>query len=206
MEDVVGRPATLDDVDALCNICREGFPGSLLWDGPGFLARGWWRDVLRSSSAETWVWSSGREISGVCVLVKDMKAWEAEPLSSERNFYVRFFAAIACPRLVFSRFLKKRRIVRSPADDCPTSEAVSINTEHLMWIRLVAVARHRQRCGVGRKILEFCERRARELNRRGVEAFVFSDNKASRYWLSQQGWVCREHRHNGRVYMKALTD
>ena len=60
MEDVTGHLATLDDVDALCDICREGFPGTLLWDGPRFLARGWWKDVLRSSLAETWVWSRPR--------------------------------------------------------------------------------------------------------------------------------------------------
>ena len=206
MEDVVGRLATLDDVDAMRDICREGFPGSLLWDGPGFLARGWWRDVLRSSSAETWVWSSGHEIAGVCVLVKDMKVWTAEPLYSERSFYVRLFAAIACPRLVLSRFLKKMRIVQSPASDCPTSEAISINSEHSIWIRLVAVARHKQRQGVGRKILQFCERRALELNRKVLECFVFSDNKASRGCCLQQGYVCKEHRHNGCVYMKALTN
>lgn len=206
MEDVVGRLATLDDVDALCDICCEGFPGSLLWDGPRFLARGWWRDVLRSSSAETWVWSSGHEITGVCVLVKDMKVWAAESLYSERSFCVRLFAALACPRLVLSRFLKKRRIVQSPVTDCPTSEAISTNTEHPMWIRLVAVARHKQRRGVGTKILQFCERRTRELNRRVLECFLFSDNKASRRCFSQQGWVCKEHRRNGCVYMKLLID
>ena len=206
MEDVVERLATLDDVGALCGICREGFPGSLLWDGPGFLARGWWRDVLRSSSAETWVWSSGHEIAGLCVIIKDMKVWAAEPLYSERNFYVRLLAAIACPRLVLSRFLKKRRIVQSPATDCPTSEAISTNTEHSMWVRLVAVARHKQRHGVGSKMLQFCERRARELNRKILECFIFTDNKASQRCVSQQGWVCKENRHNGCVYMKALTD
>ena len=205
MEDIIVRRAALDDVDALCDICREGWPGTLLWDGPRFLARNWWRAVFRYSSAETWIWSSGGEIYGVGVLVKDMAHWNEEPLYPERNLFVRLLAALTCPRLVLSRLLKRMMVVKSPPCDCSTLETVSKNVESPVWIRLIAVSQSKRRQGIGRKILQFCDSRTLEFNRKAVKLFVFSDNKPARCLFSQEGFVCTDHRHNGCVYTKVLN-
>lgn len=198
------RQATLDDVELLINLCRQGFPGTLLWDGPRFLSRSWWTSAVQSASAETWLFSIDAEPCGVCILVRDMGGWQAEPLCAERSWAVRLCAAALCPRLALSR-LAKKVLGRGPAAcECPRSEAVAAATGSRTHIRVLAVAPHRRRQGVGKSILQFCEDRTIELGREIIELSVFTENTSARRLYVQQGYVCTNHGHAGCVFTKLL--
>ena len=204
MGEIAARQATLGDVKLLMNLCREGFPGTLLWDGPRFLARNWWRAVLRSLSAETWLFLIDGEPSGLCVLVKDMNGWQAEPLYAERSWTVRLFAAALCPKLVLSRLVKKVLAPGPLPSECPRYEAVVTATGKRTRIKMLAVAKRKRRQGVGRRILQFCENRTLELGREAVELVVFIENASARRLYVQQGYVCTDHKRDRCVFTKVL--
>ena len=139
MENVVIRQATLDDVEALADICRSSFPGSLLWTGPRFLSDKWWRAVINSNSAETWLCLNGKKIDSLGVFVTDMDGWEKEKLYPERNMFIRSFALAMCPRLVFSKLIKMITTTKAPATNCPTPKIARTDIESRIWLRLIAV-------------------------------------------------------------------
>jgi GNAT superfamily N-acetyltransferase len=203
MREITARRATEEDLEFLTDLCRRSFPGTLLWDGPRFMARNWWRCVLRSSAAETWVFSSDGQPSAFCVVVRDMKGWQAEPLYPERSKMVRSLAAALRPRLVLTRLTAKRRTPTPPASECPRSAAVAA-TGGRIWVRLLAVAPEKRRQGIAVRMLRWCESRAVELGRNAIELFVFFEHTSARRLYAQQGFVCTEHRRNGCVFTKVL--
>ncbi len=202
--EIVVRRATSGDVGILMDLCRSGFPGTLLWDGPRFLSRSWWTSAVKSSAAETWLFSSDAEPCGVCVLVQDMNVWQAEPLRAERSWAVRLCAAALCPQLVLPRLVKKLLGPGLAAGECPKSEAVTAAGGSRTHIRLLAVAPHKRRQGIGRRILQFCEDRTIELGHEIIELSVFTENTSARRLYAQQGYVCTNHRRTGCVFTKIL--
>ncbi len=200
--EIEARQATLLDVEWLIDLCRDGFPGTLLWDGPRFRWRKWWQSVLRSASAETWLFSLDHEPSGACVLVLDMKKWQAEIQGAERSWAVRLCAAALCPKLVVSRLVKRVLGNRSPTSACPKSEPVVGATGSHTRIRLLAVASYKRRQGVGRTILRFCERRTLELGRDTINLVVSAENASARRLYAQQGYVCTAHGDDRCVFTK----
>jgi GNAT superfamily N-acetyltransferase len=202
--DVAARRATRDDIEFLMDLCRSGFPGTLLWDGPRFLSRSWWTSIVQSSAAETWLFSSDAEPCGICVLVQDMNGWRAEPLRAERSWAVRVCAAALCPQLALPRLAKKLLGPGPAVCQCPTSEAVAAAGGSRTHLRLLAVAPHKRRQGLGRRILQFCEDRTVERGREIIELVVFPENAAARRLYAQQGYVCTNHRRTGCVFTKIL--
>ena len=202
--EIAARRATPEDVGVLMDLCRGGFPGTLLWDGPRFLSGSWWTSAVQSASAETWLFSIDAEPCGVCVLVHDMDGWQAEPFSPKRSWAVRLRAAALCPKLVLSRLVKKVLGPGPAACECPRSEAVAAATGSRTHIRLLAVAPHRRRQGAGKSILQFCEDRTTELGREIIELSVFTENTSARRLYVQQGYVCTNHGRAGCVFTKLL--
>jgi GNAT superfamily N-acetyltransferase len=203
--EIAARRATPGDIPSLMDICRAGFSGSLLWDGPRFLSRNWWKSVLASCSVETWVFPVHDEVCGVCVLVTDMEKWLAEPLRSERSRALRWCAAALCPRLVLSRLVKTVLAPRPVPCAFPRSEAAAPATAHRTWIRLLAVAPDKRRLGMGRKILQLCEDRTLALGRQVIGLSVFKDNIAAQRLYAQQGYVCTNYEHDRYVFTKLLA-
>jgi ribosomal protein S18 acetylase RimI-like enzyme len=198
------RQATLEDVELLTSLCGGGFPDTLLWGGPRFRSRNWWRYALRSSWGETWVFSIDGEPSGLCVLVREMNRWQADVLPAERNRAARLCAAVLCPKLVFWRLAKTVLGAGSPPSECPKSEAVRTASGRRTRIRLLAVAPCKRRQGVGRQMLQFCENRTLELGYKIIDLFVFAENAPARRLYVEQGYVCTDHRLSGCVFTKVL--
>ena len=206
MRNIVIRRATLGDADVLADICRSSFPDSLLWTGPRFLSQKWWKAVINSDSAETWVCLKDGEIGSLGVLVTDMAGWKKEKLYPERNMCVRLFALAMCPRLIISKIVKLISAAKAPVSNCPTSNIARTNIESQIWLRLIAVSPQMRRQGLAKRILQLCEERALERHRQAIQLFVFSNNKTPRSFFVQQGFVCTNHRRKGCVYTKVLGD
>jgi GNAT superfamily N-acetyltransferase len=128
----------------------------------------------------------------------------AEPLCAERSWAVRLFAAALCPQLVLPRLVKTLLGPGPAAGACPTSEAVAAAGGSRTHIRLLAVAPHERRQGIGRRILQFCENRTIELGHEIIELSVFTENTSARRLYAQQGYVCTNHGHTGCVFTKIL--
>jgi ribosomal protein S18 acetylase RimI-like enzyme len=204
MPDIVIRRATCDDIAALLNICRDSFPGSLLWTGPRFISKNWWKAVVKSDSAETWVCLNDGEICGFGVLVTDMAGWEK--LHPDPNILVKLCAALMCPRIAFSRLVTMLRVAKKPATACPPSRISEVNIKSSTWIKYFAVSPHMRRHGLAKKILRICEERTLELQRRVVQLFVFSNNEIARRFYMEDGFVCTDHQRRGCVYTKILVN
>lgn len=207
MGEIAAQQATLDDIELLIDLSREGFPSTLTWDGPKFLSRNWWRVVLRSPFAEAWLFSINGEPSGLCVLLKDMNGWQAEPLYAEHSLTVRALAAVLCPKLVLSRLARLVRKVLTPGRlpfKCPRSESIVKAMGERTRIKLLAVAQNKRRQGVGRKILQFCENRTMELGFEIIELSVIIENTSARRLYMQQGYLCTDHKRDSCIFTKVL--
>jgi GNAT superfamily N-acetyltransferase len=108
------------------------------------------------------------------------------------------------PGLLLSKLARAIRPVRYPRSECQAHRGAGLSDESTTWIRLVVVAPQHRRQGIAKKMLGFCERRTRELQRKAVQLFVFSEYQSARRLYLQQGFACTEHRHNGCVFTKVL--
>jgi ribosomal protein S18 acetylase RimI-like enzyme len=203
-ENFMMRQAGTGDAEVLATICRESFSGSLLWNGPRFLARDWWKAVIQTSSAETWVCLQDNEVSAFCVLVKDKAQWSGEPLPFERTGLIKLLAGVMCPGLLLSKLARMVRPAQYPRSECQGHQGVALADDSLLWIRLLAVSPRHRRQGIAKAMLQLCERRTRELQRKVVQLFVFSTDQPARHLYLQQGFLCTNHKKNGCVMMKAL--
>jgi GNAT superfamily N-acetyltransferase len=198
------RQAVMSDIELLVTICQQSFHGTLLWNGPRFISRNWWRSVLKYSFAETWIFSIDNEPSGFCVFILDIKKWWAELPYVERSKAVRLCAAALCPKLVLSRLLDKLLVKRPLLSVCPKSECVAKATGARTRIRLLAVAPQNRRRGIGVKILQFCENRTIEIGCKIIELTVFNEHTSARSLYLKHGYVCTNHKHNRCVFTKVL--
>jgi RimJ/RimL family protein N-acetyltransferase len=195
------RRAEPGDVEELLRICRDSFSESPRWSTSGSRARSWWKTVLSSSSAETWV----REISGVVVgfivLVHDELAWEGERRARDGGTIATVATILQAPKKCLAE-LRRRRALRLVARRSPLPRRGT--TEARTWVELIAASSRARGQGVARTLTEHCEARTRELGRRVIELMVDVDNLPMRRAIARLGYRHAAQTDFGCVYSKVV--
>jgi ribosomal protein S18 acetylase RimI-like enzyme len=198
------RRGTPDDVDALIDICRDSFPESLLWTGTVFSARKWWMSAIASDSCETWICLIGVKIAGFCILITATLAWESERSDRDMNLFARLLAASVSPGFVMRRIWKKIIAVRTASVNESLSATSYKENGSDAWIGLIAVAPQMRRQGLARKMLQFCEERTLQLNRKAIKLVVLPDNRPACLLYKEKGFIRTACIPTGHVYTKIL--
>ncbi len=193
------RRASARDVDALIGICRLGFPDSLRWQGFRPMAGDWWRTVLNTTAAQTWVCEANGTVCGLCVLVVDIDLWTREKARRREALTHVLLSSLLRPRLAAAGVAKKLAKAAGRKRDranSPTAATSDVGT----WIELIAVSPSMRGCGVGKRLLGVCEDCARELGSAALGLCVGAENEPAirlyeasgfaRLSLTGSGWVC----------------
>jgi len=197
------RRAEPEDVEELLSICQESFSESPRWSTAGSLARIWWKAVLSSSSAETWVSEISGVVVGFVVLIHDELAWEGERRARAGGTIATVAAILQAPKKCLAE-LRRRRALRLVARRSPLPR--SATTGARTWVELIAVSSRARGQGVARTLTEHCVVRTQELGRRVIELIVDVDNLAMRRASEKLGYRHTAQTDFGCVYSKFLDE
>jgi len=199
------RQATLADLDQLLEVCRQSFPESLRRQA-NRLARRWWKAVIVTKTAETWVVEQDGHIRAFCVLVKDEILWLKEAALRSSSIMLNLFSALRHPLAschCVSRMLNRAlRKIAKPAPQAPMPSEWSPRMR--TWVEMIATRPDSRGRGLARRLLEQCDVRAKELGRKAVGLRVESDNTAAKSLYEKCGYVRLRSDSRGDVYANFL--
>ncbi len=198
------RRASAGDVDALIEICRQGFLESLRWHGVRGAAVNWWMKAIDTEAAETWVYAPDGVVSGVCLLVTDRELWGRQAARRKPGFGCTLASSLMHPRRaaaillrrIAAAFAQRRNRVGASAPD-PSGRTA--------WIELIAVLPSMRGHGVGRRLLEVCEDRTLELGCTAIGLCVDTRNESAIRLYEAIGYVRGRPTNSGWSYVKRLS-
>ncbi len=170
------RPAVIGDLNALVEICRLSFPGSLRWQGPRRIAARLWRRWLSSGSCRCWVCSRGMEVLGFVVFILDCDRYRAE---AETRAVTSLDSAVLLmwhPLLAIKKAISKLSLYRATPQSVSVRKDMPNVLQKCTWIELIAVRPDVQGRGLGAMMLEHCATVTRTLGCEMVKLKVNKDN------------------------------
>jgi len=172
------RCATIDDIEALIEICRTIFPNYLIWCN-NRCARKWWEYIIKSKSHETWVYQFNNEIVALIRFVIDANLYKKEIRNLRPGFGILLCVFIMRPRLLFEKILEKITRVTSSSVNYSNSSDPNSLANKSMWFHSVAVMPNMRGKGIGSGMIRFCEQRAVELGYDSIKFFIKTNNNGS---------------------------
>ena len=197
------RPGLPSDAEALNRLCRRSGLTDLKWLGPVFVGRRWWRAALESSAAETTLCLGDGGIAGLCVLVIDEEVWRSEHKARQGTALGRAAAAVLSPRFLLA--LSRKKGIAFLSMTAGAIVDVSMPRERT-WLELIVVAPGSQRQGLGRRLLEHCDRRTQKLGRRHICLRVDVNNGSARQIYERAGYVKKAQSRWQCTYAKELPE
>ena len=192
------RRATLDDIDALIDICCDSFVDDLRWHSLPFIVRRWWKLYVDSVAREVWVCLTNGEIVGFVILVIDPTKALYENRKRSPCLLMRMLGLIWCPRLVLNHIRKlitahlmkntigsANRLIESQVVNSGLSKTVNA-----VWIEPMAVTPKMRRRGLAQELLKHCQKRVVELKMNAIKLGVNISNKAACSLYKKAGFVC----------------
>lgn len=189
--EITFRRVSVADIDSLVDICRDGFPNAVCWQGPRFVARKWWKLRLKCSSSETWVCLNEGRVAGFLGLIINQSEFAKENQKYGLGLLSKTIALMFCPRIALARI--KRLVISHTRKNKNVDVSLPSNVQlpnsdfskgrSVIWIRPMAVSQHMRRRGLGKKILRFSEIRTMALHGEVIKLNVetFNDPAISLY-------------------------
>ncbi|MHC4158581.1 MAG: GNAT family N-acetyltransferase [Planctomycetota bacterium] len=205
VSDLSIRPAKSEDIETLINLCRDGFPGAIVWQAPRFLARKRWENILSLTAVETWVCSLNGEVVGFSVLASDMVSYARKKRKLNGGFIRRACNYVFCPKLCLVKVLRK---IRTFPRDCKQNfsgikkEITSINA---LWIEPIAIASRMRGKGFGKELIRHCEHRAFELHKDAIKVSVNPMNTLACNVYEKLGFACTNRVAHNYIYTRKVN-
>ena len=184
------RPAETEDIDALVDICRKGFPDLVRWQIPRFLAKKSWEHILSSAVAETWVCNSGDQVAALVSLVSNMVVYQSEKHPPNMSRIKKLYFHLLCPKLLVKKLLRKICRFFSGSTMITSLGRNQSETTNFAWIELIAVAPDMRKKGMATRLLELCYERTVQLKIDGMKLTVEPDNIAAHNLYKGFGFHC----------------
>lgn len=213
INEITFRRVSVADIDSLVDICRDGFPNAVCWQGPRFVAKKWWKLRLKCSSSETWVCLNEGRVAGFLGLIINQSGFAKENQKYGLCFLSKIIALMFCPRIALSRIKrlvishtrKNKNVdvsvlsnVQLPHSDCSEGRSV-------IWIRPMAVSQHMRRRGLGKKILRFSEIRTMALHGEVIKLNVETFNHPAIRLYEKEGFT-RTSKASGYIYYTKMLN
>lgn len=163
------RPAKTEDIDALVDICRKGFPDLVRWQIPRFLAKKSWEHILSSAVAETWVFSVDSKVAGLVTLILNAPVFTYEKRHFDGGTLRKFCFYLLCPKLFFHKTLRKIHLFISKSNKKKYTRQNNSNSMNYAWIEPIAVAPDMRKKGIATRLLELCYKRTVQLKMDGMK-------------------------------------
>jgi ribosomal protein S18 acetylase RimI-like enzyme len=172
------RPARLDDLEQIIEVCAHSFPGSLRWVVGTERPCRWWRTTLESDSSEEWVAqrTGAGTIVGVMILVHDERLWRALGSVRQPGKFEQLSAVLHAPGRLQVRWRNARQPV-APAV-AQLRQAKRYDPADRIFLELIATLPEAQGCGIGKRMLALAFERAHALNRSAIACVVDPANSA----------------------------
>lgn len=198
------RRASVRDVDALIEICRQGFPDSLRWHGVRPVAVNWWRAAIDTEAGETWVYAPDDVVFGFSLLITDRELWSREATRRRAGFGCALASLLMHPvravavlrKRIVAALAKRRNQVRASTTDVPSRTT---------WLELIAVSPSMRGRGVARRLLEVCDDRTLEAGCTAIGLCVDTQNESAIRLYEAIGYVRGPLTGSGWSYVKSLS-
>jgi GNAT superfamily N-acetyltransferase len=205
--EITFRRVSVADIDSLVDICRDGFPNAVCWQGPRFVARKWWKLRLKCSSSETWVCLNEGRVAGFLGLIINQSEFAKENQKNGIGLLSKTIALMFRPRIALSRI--KRLVISHTRKNKNVDVSLPSNVQlpnsdfsrgrSVIWIRPMAVSQHMRRRGLGKKILRFSEIRTLALHGEVLKLNVETFNDPAIRLYEKEGFT-RTSEASGYIY------
>ncbi len=198
------RQATLNDMEALLAICREGFPNSMRWRGRKCPGEKWWQLVLTCSGAEAWVFRREGCVVGVMAFISNLEEWNAK-LKKTRSPILRLLTIIRRPGLVVRRVHKKLSCLQNSTGSSVKAKDIYVDPRKLIWMEIMTVLSAHRRQGLARRLIECCQERTIELKRDAIKLNIVPNPSVEKLFESM-GYIRTNRGRSGYIYTKILKE
>lgn len=184
------QKAFAHDTQQLIEVCNVSFGESLRWRAMGKLALSWWQTALTSSAVESWCIVDEGRIAALCVLVIDEMQWKIQRRIRRGSNLDILFSILFHPGVAFRELQRRikgslnRRLIIVNDRPLPTGYGPRKRT----WIELVAVRPEERGKGLGKRLLDCCNRRTIELHREFIALRVESANLSAKRLYENAGY------------------
>jgi len=183
------------------------FPTMLRWVAAGQHGKEWWRQVILTDATEVCVIERDNQIAAFSVLITNERIWKKERSFVQRGFKSYFVGAVLHPLVVIRHNLLAFRSIllkgRQPVVYAAPSRR-QWSPETRTWIELIATRPDMQGLGLGRMLLEHCERVTKDLGRTAIGLRVGTTNHRAKSLYTAQGFSCLRSDSKGQTYAKFI--
>ena len=203
IEKMVVRKASDSDAGALLAICRAGFVEHTEWESP-YLGLHWWKTVIDSRAAETWVAEVSGRVCGFCILITNEDTWNKEKRLREGAFLIRLFRLGISYKFIIRRIQRIVRRISLTMNRDGSKDSICIGPEKRIWLELIAISPDCRKMGFAKKIMQLSEKRSIELGRTAIKLCVNLKNKSAMSLYKKLGYLPTGKTISGDLYTKVL--
>ncbi len=201
--DMLIRRTTKDDIEALMNISRLSFPDSLRWSGPKCQARKWWKYMIAAQFSETWVCQYKGQVVGFIMLTTDPKQHKKEKSKLRPSPATLLCTFAMHPWLLVTRIVERAFSIN---DTYVALNDVKSLAHKPLWPESSAVLPKMRNRGLGTRMMNFCEQRARELGCDSIKFCIKRKNRGSIRLHERLGFIRTAQNKNYYMYTKLLSE
>lgn len=199
-DELLLRPAGPEDWQVLLSLCRASFPYSVRWASRSGGGARWWCDALASPNCECWIARRRATDEGFTLLIDDEADWRRRSSKRSVSVWRRALGALMAPRMTASWLLRLDSAVRF----LPAGDGVPLSPADRLFVELIAVVPKAQGSGLGRRLVEHAEQRARSLGRRGVYYRVARANEPMLSLMAAAGYRIVGEDRNGLILSRLV--
>lgn len=195
------------DIKRLVAISRSCFPLVLRWRAPVAHCMRWWEMALESSASETWV-SAGTdegEASGYAIIVKDVPSYELEKKRRQPDYLTRTLMIFLNPHILLINILRSIFLQFSKSTGTTLTPETDLKSGARLWIEPIAVTPRFWGRGIASALIDFIEKKARELNCSHIYLSVERHNRHAIRLYERKSFRCISRYKNQCYYRKMIA-
>lgn len=204
--------ATLEDIPRLAEIGKVCFASAPEWNAPRFIIERWWKSIILADESDVLVLRSDGRVEAFIIYVDNEEVWNYYEKIGPNSRSVKLLTMLLRPKVLRSRLkklaklkLKSTNLQQVSPQDKRDEPVADQGSRAEFFAALMGVDPSFRGRGIGRSMLEACERMACDRGTRLVRIYVDPRNARAQTIYETMGYSHAGRMRNSLMMIKELS-